>query len=162
MRPGGLPEQAHAGLPGPAVPLLQVAGPAGADHVFPDRAPSERLRHDVVDGHALAAVAAAVLARVRIPLQDVLLVEGDGRRDGLSHEVLEADHRGDKEGGGRGSNDQGGVFDPFGFPGKEEDDRPASPADLERLEGLIQDKYLAKVHEALVELEAPTQVVVPV
>src|SRR5207253_10984327 len=93
----GLADQAHPRLLQQAVPLAQVALEAGGDDVRPGRLPAPRPRQHVVDGQAIAAPV-AVLARVSVAAEDVLLVEGHTVEERLADVDCQADHRREREG----------------------------------------------------------------
>jgi hypothetical protein len=95
----------------------------------------------MVNGHTFTAVSPAVLARVCVALQDVLLVEGQCRNHRLSDEVMKPDNRGDGHRRGRGPHHVGSVFDTFRFPREKQNHGSPSTADLKGLEGLVQDQY---------------------
>ena len=54
--------------------------------------------------------------------------------------MMEADHRGEREGDGGGPDDVTAVLDPLRLAIEEEEDRSPGSADLERLEGLVEDE----------------------
>src|SRR2546430_16988738 len=93
----GLADQAHPRLLQQAVPLAQVALEAGGDDVRPGRLPAPRPRQHVVDGQAIAAPV-AVLARVSVAAEDVLLVEGHTVEERLADGESQADHPREREG----------------------------------------------------------------
>ena len=66
----------HAGFPGSAVALLNVALKAGCNDVVPGVAASTRAGYDVVDREIVPAIA-TVLTSVAIAMQDIAPREAD-------------------------------------------------------------------------------------
>ena len=64
--------------------------------------------------------------------------------------MMEADHRGEREAGGGGSDNLTAVFDPLRLAIEEEEDRSPGSADLERLKGLVEDENFSCVHRAAI------------
>src|SRR5207249_6775918 len=99
------------------------------------------------DGQALAP-AVAVLARVTITSQDVLLVEGDTVEERLADVDREPDDRGQRERGRRRPNNPRRAFDGLGLPGEQERDGAARVGEMQRLEAVVQHQHRNIVHLA--------------
>src|SRR5262245_34847772 len=123
LRVHGLADQAEPSLVEGAVALLQVALETRGDDVGPCRLPAPRPRDHVIDRQLLTAPA-AVLTRVAVAAEDVLLVERDSLEERLADVDGEPDHGGEVEAARGPADDPGRGRAALGPP-------PAQPPDSE-------------------------------
>jgi hypothetical protein len=101
----------------------------------------------VIDGEPLTP-AAAVLAGIAVPPQDVLLVEGHPIDERLADEHGEANHRGQREHHGRRADHTRRSLDGLGFAGEEQSDGAASVGEMQRLKRVVEHQYRNLIHIA--------------
>ncbi len=136
--PGGL-EEAHARLLGGAVPLLEVAGPAGGHQVLPGAPAPPAFGEDVVHGE-LAPLAAAVLAGVAVPPEDVAAVQGNAGRP-PPDQALQPDDAGDGDSGGGGVEEAPAFRKHLRAPREDQKNASLDAGQAQDLVGGVQDQH---------------------
>ena len=140
----GRSEQHHIGLFQNLVPLLQITGAAGGDHILPDGSTPQRFWNHMVDGQLFPSIPSAILASEVISLEDVLFVKGQYIIDRAVDVTVEANDRGKDDHEGWRGEDSVCILYPLGLAAKEQDNRPPGRAYMQRLIRLVQhqDLYL--------------------
>ena len=140
-----LADEPEPGLLERAVALLQIALEAGRHDVDPGGLPAPGPRHHVVDRQLLAP-AAAVLARVAVAAEDVLLVERDALEQRLSDIGGETDHRGKVEGPGGGPDHPRRGLDDVRFTAQQQGDGALGVREVQRLVGEVEHEDRDFIH----------------
>src|SRR5262245_26862953 len=145
LRVHGLADQAEPSLVEGAVALLQVALETRGDDVGPCRLPAPRPRDHVIDRQLLTAPA-AVLTRVAVAAEDVLLVERDSLEERLADVDGEPDHGGEVEAARRRPDDPGRGLDALGLAAQQQRDGAFGVGEVQRLVGVVEHQDRDFIH----------------